>query len=189
MTPSCVLRPQLLDGAERAALLAESRDCRSGAVLTVREHWQVVDGWQFLGPARFSYSLDGDVHRIVADRLAVRAGAELGTPLRAVQSNFLYYEPGDFLGLHHDQERCPVTVIALLEGDAAPLCTHPELTRAPVDRLALLVDAGGDCAGERVDLAAGPLLIHGGEIPHHRLPHPGPDPLSIVTFCFTPTVE
>ena len=81
-----------------------------------RPGWRVVDGWQFLGPARFWYSLDGEIREEVQLRLAERVTELIQRRLYPVQSNYLYYGDGDFLGLHHDQARCPFAVIARAAG-------------------------------------------------------------------------
>jgi hypothetical protein len=185
VTPTCAVQPGLLVTVELDGLRREARGLRGDARRTDRPGWTVVDGWQFLGPARFSYSLDGAVRSEVGDSLTARVTEVLATPIRLVQSNYLFYDEGDFLGLHHDQARCPVTVIAVLAGDAEPLCTHPELVGAPAERLVTVVEGSGPCGGEPVDLGAGPVVIRGGELPHHRPPHRGSGSITVVTFCFT----
>jgi hypothetical protein len=149
-----------------------------------RPGWRVVDDWQFLGPARFSYSLDGQVRADVHRRMAVRASELVEVELHPVQSNYLFYRPGDFLGLHHDQARCPFAVIVLLDGDAGPLCVHPELQGTRPEDLGVLLQPDGHQGGERLALQEGPLLLSGRLLPHHRDPHAGSEPIAIVTFCF-----
>jgi hypothetical protein len=146
----------------------------------------VVDGWQFLGPARFSYSLDGRVRGDVERGVAERVSGVLGVPVRPVQSNYLYYDAGEFLGLHHDQARCPYTVVVLLDGPADPLCLHPELEGAAPDELSRLLSPRGHDGGRSMPLQDGPLLLSGTEVPHHRDRHTGDRPLALVTFSFAP---
>jgi hypothetical protein len=121
--------------------------------------------------------------------LVPRVSKIAGIAMKPVQSNYLYYEPGDFLGLHHDQARCPYTVIALLGGPAEPLCLHPELIGVPPAELADLVEPGGHRGGTNVSLDKETLLFAGGVLPHHRPPHQAPAPITIVTFCFTDAPE
>jgi len=184
MSSTCLISPSLLTPEERGDLLAEATHQRSRAKRCDRPGWRVVDGWQFLGPARFSYSLDGELREEVHLRLAERVTELIQRRLYPVQSNYLYYGNGDFLGLHHDQARCPFAVIALLSGDAGPLCVHPELVDAPPEDLAALVEPDGHQDGKSMALQEGPLLLSGGVLPHHRDPHAALEPITIVTFCF-----
>jgi len=135
MSATFVIASGLVSQEERQQLLGEARDHHCQAKRYDRRGWCVVDDRQFLGPARFWYAPHGQVREEVHRRLAVRATRLIDIKLRPVQSNYLFYDPGDFLGLHHDQARCPFAVIVLLEGDAGPLCVHPELQDAPPEDL------------------------------------------------------
>jgi hypothetical protein len=182
----CATAPGLLTDTERRDLLTEATAARDAAQRTDRPDWKVVDGHQFLGPARYWYSLEGRLRLALQFDLAARVSRRIDWPLVAVQSNYLYYEEGDFLGLHHDQARCPFTVIALLEGDAEPLCVHRELIGVPAAELGPLVEPDGHRGGEPVDLRDGPVVISGCVLPHHRMDHGGEGALTIATFCFAP---
>lgn len=168
--------------------LAELRDdARSQAVSMSsksRDGWSVVDGWQVLGPARYSYSADGEVRDAVHERFAPRLSQVVGTELEPVQSNYLYYDQGDFIGLHLDQARCQYTVIVALDGDPEPVCVHPELAGLDPARIQRRWNENGPCGGVPVALQGGPLLINGVTIPHHRHPHPSAHRLTLATFCF-----
>ncbi|MFE7077098.1 hypothetical protein ACFU96_44135 [Streptomyces sp. NPDC057620] len=180
-----MVSPGLITDAERKELLAEATFHRARARRTVRPDWRVVDGRQFLGPARFWYSLDGVRREALHERLEPRVRALTARPMRPVQSNYLYYEQGDFLGLHHDQARCPYTVIALLDGPAEPLCLHSEVVGVPAEQLSGLVEPGGHTGGTELSLSDGALVFAGGVLPHHRMPRRTADRITIVTFCFT----
>ncbi|MGP4050246.1 hypothetical protein [Streptomyces sp. 2A115] len=184
-SPLCMVSDDLIAEAERNDLLAEATCHRAQARRTDRPDWRVVDGQQFLGPARFWYSLEGPRREALHERLEPRVHALTGRPLRPVQSNYLYYEQGDFLGLHHDQVRCPYTVIALLDGPAEPLCLHPEMVGVPAERLSRLVEPGGHTGGSELSLNDGVLVFAGAVLPHHRRPHRTAVPITVVTFCFT----
>ena len=104
-----------------------------------------MDGHQFLGPARYWYSLEGRLRLALQSDLAARVSRRIDWPLVAVQSNYLYYEEGDFLGLHHDQARCPFTVIALLEarlGKGSCSLIHGQTQRRKVVAVTAGVDLG-----------------------------------------------
>lgn len=176
--------PTLLVADEREELLRETRRHRAAAQRCDRLGWRVVDERQYLGPAHFWYSLEGEARQRVHQEVAARASALAKVQLHPVQSNYLYYGPGDSLGLHHDQSRCPYAVVALLNGDADPLCLHPELAGVRPAELAPIDDPETHQGGTKVPLQDGPLLIHGELVPHHRDPHPGEEEVTIVTFCF-----
>jgi hypothetical protein len=181
----CAPFPGLLTEPEREELLAEATAHRPGALRTDRPGWRVVMDEQFLGPARYWYSLEGDARFGMQHRLASRVTEKIRVQLQPVQSNYLYYGDGDFLGLHHDQARCPFTVIALLDGAAEPLCVHHELIGVPAAELGPLVAPGGHRGGQTMDLHDGPVII-AGVVPHHRVEHRGSELLTIATFCFAP---
>ena len=187
MSVICVISSDLLTPPEHAELLAEAVGHRTYAKRIDRPGWQIVAGQQFLGPARYWYSLDGEAREEVHHRLVKRVADLIHTRVYAIQSNYLYYNEDDFLGLHHDQARCPLTVIALLRGDAEPLCIHKELVGVPAPKLRALVEPGGHQGGEQMSLQEGSLLISGSVVPHHRTPHRGTEPIIIATFCFAQT--
>jgi hypothetical protein len=186
MSATFVTAGGLVTLQEQRQLRAEARAHHSQAKRYDRQGWCVVDDRQFLGPARFWYAPNGRIREEVHRRLAARVTRLIGVRLRPVQSNYLYYDPGDFLGLHHDQARCPFTVIALLDGDAGPLCVHPELRGARSEELGVLLEPEGHRGGQKVMLHDGPLLFAGGVLPHHRDKHLGSEPISLITFCFRP---
>ena len=173
----------LLEERELEQLRDDARHQREQLSSKERTDWSVVDGWQILGPARYSYSADGDVRDAIQRQVVDRVSARSGLALVPVQSNYLYYAEGDFLGLHLDQARCQYTVIMRLDGPSEPVCMHPELAGLDAEtvRARWTDDA---CGGVPVALEDGPLLVHGVSVPHHRRPHPFEEPLTMVTFCF-----
>jgi len=183
MSATCLVSPDLITLQERRDLLADASSRRAQAKRCDRTRWRVVDGWQFLGPARFSYSPDGQVHEEVHRRVAERATELVEVELRPVQSNYLYYEMGDYLGPHHDQARCQFAVIVLLDGHAGPLCVHPELQGARPEDVGALLEPDGHRGGRQIALQDGPLLLSGRLLPHHREPHADAEPITLVTFC------
>ncbi len=106
--------------------------------------------------------------------------------LEPIQSNYLYYDRGDFLGLHHDQGRCEYTLIVWLDGPLDETCLHPELRGVAADKIIETWSDAPPCGGVSVRLDDGPLFLHGVSIPHHRRPHRYEAPLTLATFCFRP---
>jgi hypothetical protein len=186
MKAGFLLAPDLLAESELQQLAAEALAERPHWERRDRAGWAIVNEKQFVGPAQYWYGVTGDYRPEIGRKLARRLADVAGLDVRPVQSNYLYYGHGDYLGLHHDQHRCPYAVIALLDGDAEPLCLHPELIGARLEDLARFLEPGGHEGGTRVSLAKGPLLVAGTMLPHHREPHALPEMITIVTFCFAP---
>jgi hypothetical protein len=173
----------LVTGGEHRALRAEALRLRDGADTMDRHDYHLVDDVQLLSPAHSGFTAVGDARRALhAGALADRIPAVLGHPVRAELSSYLYYERGDFVGLHVDQR----TVLVLLDGDAGPLFVHPELSGLPAAELLRHSRryAGHPPSGTAVALRAGPLLLRGGRIPHHRPPHDRDGVIALAAFCY-----
>jgi len=182
MTGTALIAPSLVTEQERRDMLVEAEVHLPTASRSDRSNWKIVDGRQLLGPARFSYSLRGDIRQQVQRRVADRAAKLVDVPVQPIQSNYLYYFRGDYLGLHHDQARCPLSAIVLLGGDAGPLCVHSEPRAISIEQFSDF-DPTVEHEGSRFMLQQGPLLLWGGLLPHHRDPHTAVRPAIIVTFC------
>jgi hypothetical protein len=178
--------PSLLVPDELVELRRDAITRRAGSEVKEREGWQIIDGWQLLGPARYAHTPAGDVRDAIAVGLVGRLNASVGLDLEPVQSNYLYYDRDDFLGLHHDQERCVYTLIVWLDGPLDETCLHPELRGVTSATIAETWSDAPKCGGLAVRLDDGPLLLHGVSIPHHRRPHRYETPLALATFCFRP---
>ena len=181
--------PTLLSPADHRALRDEARSLHASAQRRFREGFQLVDGWQLLGPVSNAFADGGDelgrVHQPMAARFA-----ELVVPgLWPAMSSYLYYEPGDFIGLHQDQQRCLYDVLVVLDGDPEPLCVHPELAGTPPRELHARAVGGIAEPGMLVDLRDGPLVLAGRATPHHRPAHGGPGTLTLAAFCFGPAPD
>jgi hypothetical protein len=181
--------PQLLTHADLAALQDEAKALRVEARRRHREGFQLVDGWQLLGPVNSASADGGDWRPAIHRRMAARFDELVHPGLHPTVSSYLYYEPGDFIGLHLDQGRCQYDVLVVLDGVATPLCVHPELTGVAPDRLPALAAGGVSEPGMLVRLGIEPVVLAGRATPHHRPPHPGPDPLVLAAFCFGPTED
>ncbi|MET0416145.1 MAG: hypothetical protein ABW022_09015 [Actinoplanes sp.] len=184
--PGCRTVPALITPAERRVLREEARAVHGSAEQRRRDDFQLVDGWQLLGPVRNSVASAGDAHAAVHRRMVDRFAGLVRPGLGPTLSCYLYYDTGDFVGLHLDQERCHYDVLVVLDGEPGPLCVHPELARTPPQRLAVMAAAGIPEPGSPASLRAGPLVLAGRATPHHRPAHRGPATLTIAAFCFGP---
>jgi hypothetical protein len=155
----------------------------------VRESFALVDGWQLLGPVRNWIATDGDNRAKVHHRMLDGFSDLVQPGLHPTLSCYLYYDPGDFVGLHQDQEQCHYDVLVVLDGEAGPLCVHPELADKSPMELWTAATTGIRTPGTPVPLGDGPLVLAGRATPHHRPPHSGPGRLTLAAFCFGPAQQ
>jgi hypothetical protein len=181
--PSFATVTGLITARERRRLLDEARGERVQAQRRKRDGFQLVSGQQLLGPVR-NWAATGAVCDEILHVMSVRFAELVHPDLRSAQACYLYYDRGDFVGLHHDKARCQYDVLVILDGDAGPLCLHPELVGLAPQRLLADARSGMLAAGQPVYLQPGPLVLAGRTTPHHRPPHAAGDPLTIASFCF-----
>jgi hypothetical protein len=116
------------------------------------------------------------------DRLERIAGRRL-CPTRA---SYIYYRPGDYIGLHKDAAVCAVTLITSIAGTLGPLVVHPSLVGAAPEELLAISRAysGMPPGGTRVVVPDGGrfLMLLGSKIPHHR--PAALDFCTIATLCY-----
>jgi hypothetical protein len=181
--------PALISRSERRALRSEARSLYGSSQRRSREGFELVDGWQLLGPVSNAFADGGDQLGSVHQAIATRFAGLIDSEVVPAMSSYLYYEPGDYIALHLDQQRCQYDVLVILDGTPGPLCVHPELTGMPPRALHARAIAGISEPGVLVDLSDGPLVLAGRSTPHHRPPHPGPEILTLAAFCFGPTLD
>ena len=107
--------------------------------------------------------------------------------MRPTRASYLYYEPGDFMGLHTDLPSCALTMLTSLGGDAPPLVVHPELPSLEPSRLEEIAHAGVLRPGG-VPLPVserGVSMLLGSETPHHRPVVDAEHDVVVVTLCYT----
>lgn len=161
----------LFDAATTRALLGEAHALRPGAA---RGSVAASDATEGRGgaPARnFISASGGALHwELHGTAQMARALARLcGLDVAAFGGGtYSYYEPGDFLALHRDVERCDLATITCLSdaaGGAARggLVVYPDFTTAPLSA----VRARGRAAGVPVALRPGDTaVLLGGIVPH-----------------------
>ena len=120
--------------------------------------------------------------RPLGDFLSEAVGAAM-FPTRAA---YLYYRPGDHVGLHTDVDVCELTLVVNVEGDTGPLVLHPDLRGVTGDSLRALSEAtnGFPAGGLPQPLPhGGALALLGSSVPHHRPPVTTPS--TIATLCYS----
>lgn len=182
--PSAFPCPDLLSADDLDRLRQEAAVQWPSRRVRAREGYRLEEGWQLLGPVHSGYADGGVELRRMHREVGIRLRHVVGHHVVPTVSSYLYYEPGDHIGLHLDQSGCDYDVLALLDGRPGPLCLHPELAGMPPGELLARAVAGVDDPGLLVNLADGPGVLAGRTTPHHRQGHPGPEELRIVAFCF-----
>jgi hypothetical protein len=104
-------------------------------------------------------------------RLLAEVEAATGTPVFPTRSSYIYYEPGDFIGLHVDFALCRYTLLARLTARPDPLFVCPSLRGLPVEAIRDVCDTDYREHGQPVQVPVdGFLLLRGSATPHFRPP-------------------
>jgi hypothetical protein len=114
-------------------------------------------------------------------------GVLVAGKVRPARASYIYYWPGDYVGLHTDiVPDCRLTLLTSVLGHLDPLVVHPNLAgRRPDELLALSRRTGGfPSGGTPVGIPRnGFLLLAGSALPHHRPVSTGP-PCGLAALCF-----
>lgn len=185
--PAFTMIPDFVPTDSLSALREEAHRLRASASRRERQGFRLTHEGRLLCALR-NWFVGRDSASVLdpPDGLSSQLGGLLHMRLRLTHSSYLYYERGDFLGLHRDHRSCRITLLLWLAGPAGPLHVHPELHELNEEdllRTALTWD-GHPPGGELVDLGQGPVLVPGHSVPHHRPPHPYAEELVLATFCF-----
>ncbi len=171
-----------------AALLGEAASMAADAGSMPRDVYRVNDDQSISSPRRMHATAGGPVLRAIQrdeallDMIEHAAGHRVA-PTRAA---YIFYEPGDYLGLHRDSTLCEVTLLTGVGGALDPLIVHPELVGLPAEEL-LYVSRAHDATppggvGAEVPAAGSFLMLSGSKVPHHRPPASRHG--SVATLCF-----
>jgi hypothetical protein len=102
------------------------------------------------------------------------------------RASYIYYQPGDYIGLHNDTAACHVTLITSIVGNLDPLIVHHELGDLNPEQLLEVSrrHEGRPPGGTPVQVpdSGRLLMLMGSAIPHHRpisLQH-----CAIATLCY-----
>jgi hypothetical protein len=179
---------ELISADERERLYDEARTERPYAQRLVTDRFCRSPDGRALAPSRQWVANPGEalteLHRsrevaVGLRRLARRA-------VRPTFCSYVYYGPGDFVGLHSDDADCAIVVLAWLGGPAGPLYVNPELQGLSPGRL--LREArrtgGHPVGGVELQLKEGTAVLAGDRVPHHRAPHGYKRELTLATLCF-----
>jgi hypothetical protein len=180
----------LLAAVWMQAVRAEAIARQPRARRTVRAAYEVyAGGTSVRSPSRYHVATGGSVLRALhADPSLRRTLRELtGSTMTPTRSAYLYYRPGDHMGLHTDVPDCRLTVLVPTIGTPAPLTVFPTLAGTPPRALGRWSrHYGGLLPGGRpVGLpAAGFLLLYGHLLPHQRERVADGPVVGVASLCF-----
>lgn len=172
-----------------AELVSEAESVHSLRQPLVREEYSyTADGVR--GPRRNHASAPGPTLVKLHEYLAVSGFASdlLGQQAYATRAAYLYYDAGDFVGLHTDSAYCELTLIINVSGGRDSLFLYPHLYRhRNSDELISLSALIGE-ARDTTFAVPGPvrqgacLALLGRDLPHRR--PPASDRMTVATLCY-----
>lgn len=166
---------------DEAATMEESSEWRS------TDRFGIDRDGQVSSPSRSASSPPGtSLHELHERPALVRQLRSMtGWILYPTRSSYLFYRPGDFLGIHTDVAACKLTLITVVVGHAGPLVVYPDLVDASPESLLELARAthGAPPGGQTVEVPTlGFLAIAGTRVPHRRPTVSAP--ATVATLCY-----
>jgi hypothetical protein len=183
----CFLPDGLTDG-QRTALVTEALAHAPSARCASGNYYRVNADGSVCSPRCLSTIAAGPVLRAIhqdKQRLG-QLQRIVGRRVSPTRGSYIYYKPGDYIGLHKDASVCQITLITSVAGAPEPLMVHPSLVSMPSEELLAISRAysGMPPGGTRIAVPRGEmfLMLLGSAIPHHR---PATlDCCTIVTLCY-----
>jgi hypothetical protein len=183
----CLL-PDIVAPGDAGAVAVEARALAMSARRVVGDYYCVNDDRSISSPRRLSTVAAGPL------LLAIHRDARLLELLEHIaarrlcpsRSSYIYYTPGDYIGLHKDAAACQVTLITSITGALDPLVVHPSLIDVPPEELVEIsrTHSAMPPGGTRVAVPKAGifLMLRGSTIPHHR--PAALDPRTIAALCY-----
>ena len=131
------LMPHSLSTGLTATMLAEATALAEQARRVKGNYYCVNRDQSISSPRLLSTAAAGPVLQAIyrdAQRLAL-LGKIIGRPLSPTRACYIYYRPGDYIGLHKDASVCEVTLITSVAGPLEALVVHPSLIGISVGRI------------------------------------------------------
>ena len=170
--------------------LSEAHELHPRAERIVKEKYELwTDGQEFRSPVSYGIAFDTECLRAVhASQPMLTLASELaGRAMEPTYSGYLYFEDGDFIGLHTDLPACELTFLAPVAADCPPLIVHPELVGQRPEELKELSEAvdGSPTGGTTVPVVPDFLAaLFGGGLPHQTRRVTASDTSIMATLCY-----
>lgn len=148
-----------------------------------------ADGQEFRSPVRYGFAVETHRLRALHESREFRdfASELAGTSMRPTYSGYLFYEDGDFIGLHKDLPACELTLLVAVRGTCPPLVVHQELRGLSAQELKELAEASGgapDGGKSFPVLQESIVALFGGGLPHQTRPVPAGGASIVATLCY-----
>jgi hypothetical protein len=172
------------------ALKAEADGLHPAAERVVKEAYELwADGQEFRSPVRYGFAPEtNDLKGLHGSRGLRELASELAdTDVEPTYSGYLFYEDGDFIGLHTDLPACELTLLVAVGDDCPPLVVHPELAGMPAEELKALSETshGAPAGGLALPIVPGSAVaLFGGGLPHQTRPILQGRASVVATLCY-----
>lgn len=170
--------------------LREAHELHDHAERVVKEKYELrADGQEFRSPVSYGIAFDTDSLRKVhtSGRMVDLACDLAGRVMEPTYSGYLYFEDGDFIGLHTDIPACELTFLSPVAAECPPLVVHPELVGTRPEELKELSEAteGSPPGGMTLAIVTDSLVaLFGGGLPHQTRRVTTGEPSIMATLCY-----
>lgn len=172
------------------ALKVEAAGLHTGAERVVKDVYELwADGQEFRSPVRYGFAPEtNDLKSLHGSRELRDLASELAdAQVEPTYSGYLFYEDGDFIGLHTDLPACELTLLVAVADDCPPLVVHPEFVGVPAEELKDLSETSRGAPKGGLALAIVPgsaIALFGGGLPHQTRPIPQGRASIVATLCY-----
>ena len=170
--------------------MREAHELHDGAERVVKDKYELwTDGQEFRSPVSYGIAFDTQSLRNVhtSNRMLDLARDLAGRPMEPTYSGYLYFENGDFIGLHTDLPACELTFLSPVAAECPPLVVHPELVGRRPEELKDLSEAtdGSPPGGMTLPIVPDSLVaLFGGGLPHQTRRVTAGAPSIMATLCY-----
>jgi hypothetical protein len=176
--------------ASGQGLRAEADGLHPVAERVVKEAYELwADGQEFRSPVRYGFAPEtNDLKSLHGSRVLRDLASHLAdAPVEPTYSGYLFYEDGDYIGLHTDLPACELTLLVAIGDGCPPLVVHPELAGMPPEELKALSERshGAPQGGLALPIVPGSVVaLFGGGLPHQTRAIPQGRASIVATLCY-----
>jgi hypothetical protein len=176
--------------APAQGLRVEADGLHPAAERVVKDAYELwADGQEFRSPVRYGFAPEtSDLRSLHGSRELRDLASHLAdAPVEPTYSGYLFYEDGDFIGLHTDLPACELTLLVAIGDGCPPVVVHPELAGMPAEELKALSETsrGAPQGGLALPIVPGSAVaLFGGGLPHQTRPIPQGRASVVATLCY-----
>jgi hypothetical protein len=171
-------------------LKVEADGLHAAAERVVKDEYELwTDGQEFRSPVQYGFAPETtDLNGLHSSAELRNLASELTDGVaEPTYSGYLFYEDGDFIGLHTDLPACELTLLVAVADDCPALVVHPELAGMQPEELKALSEAshGAPNGGLALPIVPGSAIaLSGGGLPHQTRPIPRGRASIVATLCY-----